>query len=63
MFTLLLDDIWDYEKGSVCDFNLILLFLPNSIAFIDYLTNLRRFSSISKDYKEFQSMRWDFQGF
>ena len=32
---------------------LTLLFLPYSIAFIDYLTDFRRFSKISKDYKEF----------
>ena len=33
---------------------LIWLFLPYSIAFIDNLTDLKRFSRISKDYKDFQ---------
>ena len=37
------------------------LFLPYSIAFIDYLTDFRKFLRISKDYKEFPGMRWDFQ--
>ena len=36
-----------------------LLFLPYSIAFIDYLTDFRRFSTI----KEFSGILWDFKGF
>ena len=45
----------------VGDFSLIykltmFFFLPYFIAFIDYLTNFRRFSRISKDYKEFPSI-------
>ena len=56
-----MDDISNQEKGFIGVFSLILmltlLFLPYSIAFIDYLTDFRRFSRISKDYKEFPGIR------
>ena len=66
LFKWLMNDIWNQEKDSVDDFSLIymltLLFLSYSIAFIDYLTDFRRFLNISKDYKEFSGIRWDFKG-
>ena len=36
---------------------LTMLFLPYSIAFIDYLTDFKIFLKIWKDYKEFAGIR------
>ena len=42
---------------------LTLLFLPYSIASIDYLTDFTRFPKISKDCKEVPGLRLNFKGF